>query len=98
MIGEAIKIIRIFNRLTQQELAKSLDISDSYLSQIESGKRTPTLDTIKAVSSMFGIPVSSLMFFSEQLDDGSDVEGNRSRVAFGRRLLDALTRIEKAAD
>jgi transcriptional regulator with XRE-family HTH domain len=98
MIGEAIKIIRVFNSLTQQELAKNLNISDSYLSQIESGKRTPTLDTIKAVSRMFGIPVSSLMFFSEQLDDDSDVEGNRSRAAFGRRLLNALARIEQAAE
>lgn len=98
MIGEAIKIIRVFNSLTQQELAKALNISDSYLSQIESGKRTPTLDTIKAVSRMFGIPMSSLMFFSEQLDEDSDAEGTRSRAAFGRRLLNALARIEQAAE
>lgn len=97
MIGEAIKIIRVFNGLNQQELAKSLGISDSYLSQIESGKRTPTLDTIKDVSRKFGVPVSSLLFFSEQLEsDEGQVESN-SRLAFGRRLLSALTRIEKAA-
>lgn len=96
MIGETIKIIRVFNGMTQQSLAKSLDISDSYLSQIESGKRTPTLDTVKAISRMFGIPVSSLLFFSEQLDDGSDVVSERSRAIFGRKLLDALLRIEQA--
>jgi len=97
MIGEAIKIIRVFNGMNQQELAKALGISDSYLSQIESGKRTPTLDTIKDVSRKFGVPVSSLLFFAEQLETNEDAEGNHSRLAFGRRLLNALTRIEQAA-
>jgi len=98
MIGEAIKIIRVFNGMNQQELASALEISDSYLSQIESGKRAPTLKTIKAVSQKFGIPVSSLMFFSEQLETDEGIDGNRKRLAFGRRLLNALTKIEQAAE
>lgn len=95
MIGEAIKIIRVFNGMNQQGLASALEISDSYLSQIESGKRTPTLETIKAVSRQFGIPVSSLLFFSEQLDTDKDADGEKSRLAFGRRLLNALGRVEQ---
>lgn len=97
MIGEAIKIIRVFNGMNQQVLAKALGISDSYLSQIESGKRTPTLDTIKSVSREFGVPVSSLLFFSEQLESNEVAGESQSRLAFGRRLLNALTRIEQAA-
>ena len=96
MIGEAIRIIRVFNGLNQQELARTLEISHSYLSQIESGKRIPPLDTIKKISREFGIPVSSLIFFSEQLETG-DNDNGQSRLAFGRRILNALSSIEKAA-
>jgi transcriptional regulator with XRE-family HTH domain len=97
MIGEAFKIVRVFNDMTQQELAGKLGISHSYLSQIESSKRTPTLDTVSAFSAYFRIPVSALMFFSEQLtpkESGGDME---SRMAFGRKLIGLLSRIERAA-
>lgn len=97
MIGEAIKIIRVFNGLTQQELALKLDISHSYLSQIESGKRTPTLDTISSVSSEFRIPVSSLMFFSEQLGSDQTESDRERRQLFGKRLIEFLSKIERAA-
>lgn len=83
--------------MTQQELAKSISISDSYLSQIESGKRTPTLDTIRNISSEFGIPISSIMFFSEQLGAHEGGVDRASRMAFGKRLLAMLSRIERTA-
>jgi transcriptional regulator with XRE-family HTH domain len=98
MIGEAIKIIRVFNGMTQQELAKTLDISDSYLSQIESGKRTPTLETMSAISKTFRIPVSSLMFFSEQLGSDRNPRDRERRLAFGRRLIEFLSKAERAAE
>lgn len=98
MIGEAIKIIRIFNGLTQQELAQYIGISDSYLSQIESGKRTPTLETVSAISSHFRIPVSSLMFFSEQLGSDKTPTDRKRRLAFGKRLIEFLSKIERGAD
>lgn len=98
MIGEAIKIIRIFNGLTQQELAHDLGISDSYLSQIESGKRTPTLETVSAISSQFRIPVSSLMFFSEQLGSDKTPIDRERRLAFGRRLIEFLSKVERSAN
>ena len=98
MIGEAIRIIRVFNGMTQQELAGSLGISESYLSQIESGKRNPTLDTIATISKEFKIPVSSLMFFSEQIGSEKSPKDREKRRAFGRRLIEFLGKIERNAE
>lgn len=95
MLGEAFKIIRVFNNLTQQELATALGISDSYLSQIESGKRTPTVQTIRDFSAHFRIPVSTLMFFSEQLGSGEGEDDKESRLAFGQRILGMLTKLDR---
>jgi transcriptional regulator with XRE-family HTH domain len=97
MIGEAFKIVRVFNNMTQQELAKELGISHSYLSQIESNKRTPTLETIKGFSSFFKIPVSSVMFFAEQLDGGEGETDKQARLAFGQKILAMLSKIDRMA-
>ncbi len=96
MIGNALKIIRVFNDQTQKELADKLGISHSYLSQIESGKRNPTLETIRSYSEHFGIPVSSLMFFSEQISDDAGTD-NAKRLAFGRKILGTLERLHRVA-
>jgi transcriptional regulator with XRE-family HTH domain len=97
MIGEAFRIVRVFNDMTQQELAEKLGISAGYLSQIESNKRTPTLETIKDFSKFFGIPASSLIFFSEQLGTGEGEKDRAARLAFGQRILGLLTKIDRMA-
>ena len=98
MLGEAVKIIRVFNGLNQQELADSLNISASYLSQIESGKRTPGMDTVQTISKQFRIPVSSLLFFAEQLEGNGGEDEKEKRLAFGRRILGGLAGIAKTAE
>jgi transcriptional regulator with XRE-family HTH domain len=98
MIGEAFRIVRVFNNMTQQELASRLEISAGYLSQIESNKRNPTLETVKSFSEFFGISVSSLMFFSEQLGSGEGEKDRASRMAFGHKILGLLTRIDRMAE
>lgn len=67
MIHRALKLIRQFHELKQNELADKLDISKSYLSEIESGKKPANLELLNKYSETFEIPVSSLIFFSENL-------------------------------
>jgi transcriptional regulator with XRE-family HTH domain len=44
------------------ELAKKADISPAYLSQIENGKRNPTIDTMKVSAKALGIDIELLQF------------------------------------
>lgn len=81
MNGYALKLIRQFYRVKQSELAANLDISNSYLSEIESGSKEVTLALLKKYSKHFDIPISSLMLFSEKLDDNSISENFRFRFA-----------------
>lgn len=67
MIHRALKVIRQFHELKQNELAKQLDISKSYLSEIETGKKPASLELLNKYSEVFDIPVSSLIFFSENI-------------------------------
>jgi len=81
MLGEALRLIRVYHDLKQKQVAERLDISTSYLSEIEKGHKTPSLDLIQRYSDIFGLPVSSIMFFAETVEDGGAYDRARSFVA-----------------
>ncbi len=68
MLGSALRCIRVFHDLTQGEAAKKLGISRSYLSEIESEGKEPTLHLVQKYAEVFGLPASSILFFSENFD------------------------------
>jgi DNA-binding XRE family transcriptional regulator len=62
LAGESpVKLWRIRRKLTQQELAGRARISKSYLSQIETGKRQGTVETLKAIAVALDIPPDVLI-------------------------------------
>src|SRR5436305_14008769 len=81
MLGEALRLIRIFHDLKQIEMATKLGISKSYLSEIEKGIKTPTMMIIQRYGKEFDLPVSSIMFFAESLERSAPFEKARSIVA-----------------
>lgn len=56
-IVEKLKNVRIKKGLTQGQLAKLLDTSQAQISFFESGKQSPTWETIKRVSKALGVKV-----------------------------------------
>jgi len=84
MNGQALKLIRQFHDIKQSKLADEMHISNSYLSEIESGKKEVTLELLKKYSEYFNMPMSSLMMFSEKLEDNSISE--KFRVNFATKI------------
>jgi transcriptional regulator with XRE-family HTH domain len=94
MLNEALRLLRVFHDLKSVELAEKLDISPSYLSEIETGKKEPSLDLIRRYAVQFRTTPSSLLFFSEELEKG---KANKNLKAFLRRkAIQFLQRIENA--
>jgi len=91
MLHEALRLVRAYHDMTQTELCVELGISNSFLSEIESGKKQPSLDLLNRYSSRFGIPVSSLLFFSENLDGGVT---NGIRLGAAKKVLSLLQWVE----
>lgn len=61
LAGEStIKLWREERGLTQQELAEQAGISKPYLSQIETGKRQGTLETMAAIAKALAVPLDVL--------------------------------------
>jgi transcriptional regulator with XRE-family HTH domain len=92
MIGEALRLIRVFHNLKQKEAADKLQISQSYISEIERGTKTPTLELIQRYGEVFDIPPSSIMYFSENM---GNTKGSTRSVA--NKIVKLLQFIEKGS-
>ena len=90
MIGEALRLIRVFNDEKLTELSKSLNVSAGYLSEIENMKKTPTIALIKKYSQHFKIRQSAIMFFMEEL------EKNKNKANLQKTLIKFLQFVENA--
>ena len=72
MIGDVLKRIRTIYGYKAGEVSDKLEISNSYLSEIENNKKQPSLELLKKYSDIFGIKVSSLILLSENLDEANE--------------------------
>lgn len=88
MLNKALRLIRVFHDLNQKELAEKLGISNSYLSELESGKKPATLEIIEKYSEVFNMPSSSILFFSEHLNNGERTEKTRKQIS--RKVIKIL--------
>jgi transcriptional regulator with XRE-family HTH domain len=90
MLKDALRLIRVFHDLSQKDLAQKLDISKSYLSEVESGKKNPTIDLLNRYSGIFNIPMSSIMFFSERLDLDKNEKIESARNFLSSKIISIL--------
>lgn len=81
MISNALRLIRQYHNINQTQLAAKLSISTSYLSELESGKKEPTLDILHRYAQCFDVPLSSLVVFSETLDGSQSMSKARSFIS-----------------
>lgn len=88
MINDALRLIRKFNEYTAKDLSEELNISPSYLSEIETGKKTPSLEIIKKYSDFFNIKMSTIMFFAEEIDNNEVKENTRILVLKWMKALE----------
>lgn len=88
MLNQALRLIRSYHDLSQTELAEELSVSNSHLSEIESGKKQPSLELLNKYSERFDVPLSSILFFSENIDATKPLDGFRSSVA--RKIINIM--------
>lgn len=69
MIGDVLKRLRVIYGYKASEMCKMLNISPSYLSEIENGKKQPSLDHLRKYADIFGIKLSSLILLSETYEE-----------------------------
>lgn len=64
LLGKKLKALRFERDITQEQLAELADLNVTYISQLERGQKSPTLDTLDKLANAFDITLSSLLTFS----------------------------------
>ena len=59
-LGDRIRRLRAERELQQRQLAEKADLTPSMVSQIESGRLTPSLNTLGKIAAAFGVPIAAL--------------------------------------
>lgn len=84
--------------VTQESLAKKVGVSQSYISQICSGKKVPTISVLSDISASLGISIAS--FFAEDEEAAQELSQTTKLVLSGEereliqfyRLMDRRNR------
>ncbi len=64
LFGKNVKIERIKQDLTQEQLAEKMDVSQNYIACIESGRQNMSLGKILELANVLGVDVEKLLKFS----------------------------------
>jgi transcriptional regulator with XRE-family HTH domain len=61
LLGEAIRAKRKKAGLTQEQLAEKSDLSTVFISRVECGKESPTVDSLMKIAKALAVSVRSLV-------------------------------------
>jgi transcriptional regulator with XRE-family HTH domain len=92
MYHRALRLIRQYHRLTQVELASKLELSKSFLSELEKGHKKASIDVLERYANFFRIPLSSLLLFAERSENADFSE--RTRTFAAKKVLKMLEWLE----
>lgn len=91
--SQQLKLIRIQNGLTQQQLADALGITRSAYCGYEIGRRSPDIDTVVKLSEFYGLPLNC---FFDKLDDSFISDSFEFDADGDTWYLSKLTKEERA--
>lgn len=97
LLGARIKELRKRQGLTQEQLAEKVDLATRYISLIEVGRSSPSLDTIESIAKAFEVELKELFDF-QHLDpekvSPQDFEKSLGQIDDNsRRLLYRIARL-----
>ena len=67
-IGYRIKEVREQNHISQAQLAEMTDLSVSYISHIETGRKKPSLESLVRIASALGITLDRILLGNQVAD------------------------------
>ena len=93
-MGEALRYLRIFNGYKSAQLAEELGLSQSYISELENGKKQPSIEVLDRYARLFNMKKSTLMLFAESIESGMADMKQKQRVAYiGMKLLQIMEKV-----
>ncbi len=85
-IGQLIKFGRIGQKMSQDDLAKKLDVSKNYISLIENDKKDPSINFLKNIAKLLNIPLVLLIWEKMDLPKGKTKDEKEIRKQINKMM------------
>lgn len=106
-INEKIRTLRIRSRLTQNQTADFLDVTPSFIEEVENGTTALTADMVNRLSALYCVPLEDLIGDNEEsLQNADDLSGystddlkaiaDISRIALNAHFMTRRQKANKA--
>ena len=100
---QQLKVIRLENKLTQQQLADFLGITRSAYCGYEIGRRSPDLDTIMKLSEFYNLPIGNFfdMPGSNQVADSPEFDNNGKKwylSELSKKEIDLIVQVRSMSE
>lgn len=91
LTNEALRLLRLYIGLSQKELANTLGVSQSMISEVESGTKSVSMELLERYSDNFNVRMSQLLFFAEELE-GEPIK-TRGKLIIASHVLSLLEKL-----
>lgn len=91
MINDALRLLRLYLGLSQKQMATELELSQSMISEIESGTKQVSMDVLEKYSSKLDVRMSQLLFFAEELVE--EPIRSRGKLIVANKVLKLLEKL-----
>ena len=79
-VGKLIRYYRLKSRITQEELAFRIDSTAAYISNLETGKKKPSLDKLTQIAEVLGVTVNDFIYDPLQTHAPTSASGELDRI------------------
>jgi len=87
LLGMRLRNARKKKGISLQEIGDKIGVSKSFLSQVENGKTSPSLSTLKEITGYLNVSIGSLLEPEEEEDDPLVRKAGRKRVSYSQGII-----------
>ena len=90
-IGKRIKILRRTIPVTQEELSEQANLSQNFISQLENGQKSPSIETLLKIAHVLEIPFHELFIENSSVspDSNNGKDGLDKKIIFAVKSLNS---------
>lgn len=92
---ENMKFYRKKAHFSQQKLAEKCDIATNYLSEIETGKKFPSIELIEIIANELSIPAYLFFLDTKKINLDSEIVDQKRHEEFSKEILQNITKLLK---
>ena len=87
-LGEYLRAQRQYNQLSQRDLARLADLSDTYMSQLERGMHEPSIRVLRSLAESLGVRPDQLIMYAAGLPTEESEVGTEEVIRRDARLTE----------